>query len=253
MPCTQFKTHKPSSFQVQIQMQIHQYCSTTVRGRILPVYIRYSHRTYLGFQWPYQGKPTYFVFYVLPFRMSTRPFVFTKVLKPAINYWRSAGRRICIFLVDGLGGNSCMKSACTNAIAVRADLAKLGFRLSVDCVWEPSFIQTSLVHVLNMSENHQKITRVSNLRESISSILTNPNKVRARSLPEVTGRIISMHKAIGSTVYLYTRQMDLAIETRASWDSFISCSPRVINELQFWHNRDIWYQAFQQKPQTANG
>ena len=45
-----------------------------------------------------------------------------------------------------------------------------------------------------------------------------------------------MHKAIGSAVYLYTRQMYLAIETRASWDSFISCSPRAINELQFWHN-----------------
>ena len=50
------------------------------------------------------------------------------------------------------------------------------------------------------------------------------------------GRIISMHKAIGSAAYLYTRQIYLAIETRASWDSFISFSPRVINELQFWHN-----------------
>ena len=50
------------------------------------------------------------------------------------------------------------------------------------------------------------------------------------------GHIISMHKAIGSAVYLYTRQIYLAIETRASWDSFISFSPRVINELQFWHN-----------------
>ena len=29
--------------------------------------------------------------------------------------------------------------------------------------------------------------------------------------------------------------MYLAIETRVSRDSFISCSPRVINELQFWH------------------
>ena len=30
--------------------------------------------------------------------------------------------------------------------------------------------------------------------------------------------------------------MYLAIETRVSRDSFISCFPRVINELQFWHN-----------------
>ena len=44
-----------------------------------------SHRTYLGFQWPYQGKPTYFVFNVLPFGLSTAPYIFTKVLKPVSN------------------------------------------------------------------------------------------------------------------------------------------------------------------------
>ena len=35
-----------------------------------------SHRTYLGFQWPYQGKLTYFVFNVLPFGLSTAPYIF---------------------------------------------------------------------------------------------------------------------------------------------------------------------------------
>ena len=126
-----------------------------------------------------------------------------------------------------------------DAIAVRANLANLGFLLSANkCVWEPFLIQTWLCHVFNMSESRLYITDtwVSNLRESTSSDFANPNKVTARRLAEVQGRIISMHKAIGSTVYLYTRQMYLAIETRASWDSFIYCSPRVINELQFWHN-----------------
>ena len=114
----------------------------------------YSQRTYLGFQWPHQGKPTYFVFNLLPFGMSTVPYIFTKVLKPVINYWRSAGRRNCMFLDDGLGGNSCKGSASTDATAVRADLTKLGSLLSVDkCVWDPSLIQTWLDHVLNMSEN----------------------------------------------------------------------------------------------------
>ena len=75
-----------------------------------------------------------------------------------------------------------------------------------------------------MSENRLYVTdtRVSNLRESISSVLANPNTVTARRLAEVWGRLISMHKAIGSTVYLYTSYIYLAIEIRASWDSFIS-------------------------------
>ena len=93
-----------------------------------------------------------------------------------------------MFLHNGLCGNSC-KGFSTDAIAVRGDLAKLGFLLSVDkCNWDPSLIQTWLGHVLNMSENRLYVTdtRVSNLRESMSSVLVNPNKVTARRLAEVT-------------------------------------------------------------------
>ena len=72
-----------------------------------------------------------------------------------------------------------------------------------------------------MSENRLYVTeaRVSKLRESISFVLAHPTKVTARRLAEVTGRIISMSKAIGSAVYLHTRHMYFAIENRASWDS----------------------------------
>ena len=83
------------------------------------------------------GQTNLFVFNVLPFGMSTVPYIFTKVLKPVINYWRSTGRRVSMFFDDGLGGNSCKGSASTDTIAVRADLARLGFFLSVDkCVWD---------------------------------------------------------------------------------------------------------------------
>ena len=51
-----------------------------------------SHRTYLGFQWFYQGKATYFVFNVLPFGLSTAPYIFTKLLKPLIGHWRGSGK-----------------------------------------------------------------------------------------------------------------------------------------------------------------
>ena len=65
-----------------------------------------------------------------------------------------------MFLDDGLGGNSRKESASTDAIAVRADLAKLGFLLSVDkCVWEPSLIQTWLGYVLSMSGYSQTLRR----------------------------------------------------------------------------------------------
>ena len=73
----------------------------------------------------------------------------------------------------------------------------------------------------------------SKLRESLSFVLAHPTKVTARRLAEVTGRIISMSKAVGSAVYLHTRHMYFAIENRASWDSVIFFSPKVKDELQF--------------------
>ena len=45
-----------------------------------------SHRSYLGFQWLYKGELTYFLFNVLPFRLSTAPYCFTKVLKPVVGH-----------------------------------------------------------------------------------------------------------------------------------------------------------------------
>ena len=195
-----------------------------------------SHRTYLEFQWQYQGKPTYFVFNVLPFGLSIAPYILTKILKPVIGYWRSSGERICMFLDDDLRGNPSKEPASMDAMAVKGDLAKVGFVLSIDrCVWKPSLIQTWLGHVFNMSENCSYVTetKLYKMKESISSILASPNTVTTRRTAEVTGRVMSKSKAIGSSVYFYSRHIFVAIETRASWDSIIFCSPKVKEELHF--------------------
>ena len=72
------------------------------------------------------------------------------------------------------------------------------------------------------------------LKESLSTILEKPDRVTARDLAQVTGSIISMSKAIGPSVYLHTRHMYYAIESRKSWVSIIFCSSKVIEELKLW-------------------
>ena len=141
-----------------------------------------------------------------------------------------------MFKDDGLGGNSSKESATVDAKAVKEDLGQLGFFLSENkCFWEPSLTQAWLGHVFNMSENclYATETRLSKLKESLSAVLERTDNVSAKLLAQVTGRIISMSKAIGSAVYLYTRHMYFAIETRQSWDAIIPCSSMVIEELQF--------------------
>lgn len=197
------------------------------------------HRTYLGFQWHYKGKMTYFVFNVLPFGLSTAPYVFTKLLKPVVSHWRSSGKKVCMFLDDGLGGNFPLESASVDAKEVEEDLCKLGFVLSDSkCSWEPEQIQTWLGHIFNMAENRLYVTesRIAKLRASLSVILANPYSVTARQLAHVTGCIISMSQGIGSSVYLHTRHMHFAIEITCckSWDSIVPCSTKLIEELSFW-------------------
>ena len=86
-----------------------------------------------------------------------------------------------------------------------------------------------------MSENRLYVTqsRVTKLKESLSTILTNPDRVMAKGLAQVTGRIISMAEAIGSSVSLHTRHMYYAIESQTSGNSIILCSPELMEELNF--------------------
>lgn len=55
---------------------------------------------YLGFQW----KSKFYVFNVLCFGLATAGFIFSKVLRELIKYWRSKSIRIIMYLDDGLGG-----------------------------------------------------------------------------------------------------------------------------------------------------
>lgn len=99
---------------------------------------------------------TYFVFNVLPFGLSTAPYVFTKLLKPVISHWRSSGKKVCMFLDGGLSGNFPLESASVDAKDVQEDLCKLGFVLSDSkCSWEPEQIQTWLGDIFSMAENRQ--------------------------------------------------------------------------------------------------
>ena len=62
-----------------------------------------EHQTFLGFSWrvPDSINKIFDVFTVLPFGLSSAPYVYRKVLKPLKKYWRIQGLCIAIFLHDG--------------------------------------------------------------------------------------------------------------------------------------------------------
>ena len=87
-----------------------------------------AHRKFLTFAWDFgTGSFRYFQFCVLPFGLSSAPFIFTKMFKPLLKSWRSRGIPIAIFLDDGLGGGADHVSAKINSLVVHSDLLKSGF------------------------------------------------------------------------------------------------------------------------------
>ena len=56
--------------------------------------IFHDHRKYLALSWDFgKGHTRYFQFTVLPFGLSSAPFIFTKLLKPLETHWRSQAIR----------------------------------------------------------------------------------------------------------------------------------------------------------------
>ena len=66
-----------------------------------------DYQKFLAFAWDFGTRIfRYFQFCVLPFGLSSAPFIFTKILKPLQKSWRAQGIPIVIFLDDGLEGGA---------------------------------------------------------------------------------------------------------------------------------------------------
>ena len=91
-----------------------------------------GHRQYLSFSWTFSSSHTRLLhfFSVLPFGISSAPYLFTKILKPLVKKRRSEGKSIVVFLDDGLGSAAGYIKAKISSLAVHSDLLKSGFILN---------------------------------------------------------------------------------------------------------------------------
>ena len=74
------------------------------------------HHEFLGFSWFKDG------FTVLPFGLSTGPYIFTKVMRSLVHYCRLQAFRIAVYLDDGLGVCPSFADCCSQSLGVKSDL-----------------------------------------------------------------------------------------------------------------------------------
>ena len=70
-----------------------------------------QHCKYLGFSLFYEGQLGFFNFTVLPFGLSTGPYLFTKIQRALVKHWRGKGFRLFTYLDDGAGADRAQDEA----------------------------------------------------------------------------------------------------------------------------------------------
>ena len=198
-----------------------------------------DHRKYLAFSWVFgDGAVKYFQFAVLPFGLSSAPYLFTKLLRPILTSWRSNGIPMAIFLDDGLGGGFNAIKAKINSLAVRADLTRYSFLINEEkSLWEPVQVITWLGTVFDTNQGLISVTdrRISKLKNSINLIGNADCKiVKVRDLASVVGQVISLTPWVGSVARIMTRSLYAAANQKLSWSSVVVLNTEACDELAYW-------------------
>lgn len=198
-----------------------------------------EHRKYLSFAWTFSsGRTRFFQFSVLPFGLSSAPYLFTKLLKPLVKKWRSEAKSIVVYLDDGLGAAADKNKAKIASLQVHADLLKSGFLPNeTKCVWEPTQVITWLGAVLNTSTSEISATakRITSLQEDLATLLAIPSSCHpVRKLASVCGKIISLGPCVGNVSRLMSRNLFAVINTAPTWNSYVRLSSEALAELVFW-------------------
>ena len=97
-----------------------------------------NHQKYLGFSWKIDGKIRYFMFTVLLLRLCSAPFIFTKVMRSLVKYWKREGIKICVDIEESLGVSPLLELALEKAEFVRNSFTQCGFIINSEkSVWQP--------------------------------------------------------------------------------------------------------------------
>ncbi len=191
---------------------------------------------YLGFSWIFHGVRRYFVYKVLCFGLSTAPFVFTKILRNIILFWRSMGICVTIYIDDGIiVVNTSYQRAKMIGATVRMDLEFAGwFEAPEKCNFEPRKIAEWLGIIINLLK-FQLIIPERRINSCLSSIdfLLSREPCTVRDVAKVTGKVISMAQVLGPIAQLQTRALYDCILDRYSWDSFASLCDDQFKEFKF--------------------
>ena len=190
----------------------------------------------------YSNNDVLYVFLVLPFGLSSAPYIFKKLLKPLEKHWRIQGTCIAVFLDDGWAIVEDKEGCLVKAQSVRQDLYSAGFVINEEkSVWEPSQVLdwlgitwNSLLGTLKIAD--RRITKITN---TIDRIIEADFKISARELASFTGQIISTAPVVKNIGRIMTRHCVMSTLCVDKWDSVFCLDEYCREEVNFWKDNLI--------------
>ena len=154
-----------------------------------------EHRRFLCFSWG--GR--FYSFNVLPFGLSSAPYVFTKVVRVLVKFWRAQGIRCMVYFDDGSAAGTSFAEAMRIGVYIRSTLESAGFVINdKKSCFTPTQTPTMLGFELDLIRGFFFVTmaRIEKFKTLIVK-LASKKKVSAKELAAVTGHIVSMSLALG--------------------------------------------------------
>ena len=225
-------------------------CQFDIESAYHHVMVHPRHWGLIGFSLVIEGVERYFCFTVLPFGLSTAPFVFTKVTRPILLRWRSMGLRCSLYLDDGYALARSSSEAESAMKRMREDLERFGFRLNLEKskLVASQELESFLGAAIDLSEGTWSWSekRRMSLLDLVKEVKVRADKygtVSRRIIARVVGRIVSAGPLIGPLSRLRTRDCyRMMVPDKGVWQLYLASwwdervvMPRgVTRELEFW-------------------
>ena len=182
-----------------------------------------AYHKYLNFSWSENGVTKYYVFTVLVFGLARAPFVFTKVVKVLVGYWRGCGIHIFSFIDDFFGGASTYHQTAIISAKGKMNLELCGFVANVKkSQWHPSQEGMHLEFLVDLKNGIFTVlkSRLDKLKGLLRQ-LHGKACTKARCLARVVGSIISVGLGIGPVSRMWTRWLYANLNQALAWDRIL--------------------------------
>ena len=216
--------------------------SIDLRDAFLHVPMHQSSRKFLQFRW----RDRLHQFKVLPFGLSLAPLVFTKVLRPLLQWARSKGIRISAYLDDLIIVAATKELSLEATRLVLNKLERLGFLVKESkSSLTPSTTLQHLGFEIDTVSMSLKVPgqKIRDLRREASKLI-NKTTCTIRQLASFIGKAVAMTAAVFPARLKVQRLLAVkiqALKSGASWSDLISIPHEATAELLWWRtNLQQW-------------